>query len=69
MNRLLLSKDIYSMHLIEKTAVAFSKLAKITLHNEANYTVCIFEDCIYPQEQTISEFENYLIDLHNKVKH
>ena len=67
MTKLLLSKDIYKLSLINETASAFSTLAKISLYDDGSYIVCLFENCTYSKEQTIKEFENYLIDLCNKM--
>ena len=69
MTKLLLSKDIYKTILIDETAIAFSNLAKISLYDDGSYIVCLFENCVYSKEQTIKEFENYLIDLSNKMEY
>lgn len=68
MNELLLSKDIYNISAIKQTISAFSELAKISLYNNASHYVCVFENCIYAQDETIKEFENYLIDLCNRLE-
>ena len=68
MNELYLSKDIYSTYLIEQTIVAFSNLADISFYDNDNHNICVFKNCIYSLDQTIKEFENYLIDLSNKAK-
>lgn len=65
MNKLMLSKDLYKMQTITKATDAFVELAQISLQEDENYYVCFFGKCIYSQEQTIKEFENYLIDLCN----
>lgn len=68
MIKLLLSKDVYKTFLINETVKAFSDIAKISLYDDERHIVCIFEDCAYSKEQTIKEFENYLIDLCNKTE-
>ena len=69
MNKLLLSKDVYEISIIEQTISAFSELVSICVCDSENYYVCVFENCVYSQDQTIKEFENYLINLCNKMKH
>ena len=65
MNKLMLSKDLYEIQAIKKATDAFVELVQISVQEDENYYVCLFEKCIYSQEQTIKEFENYLIDLCN----
>lgn len=67
MNKLFLSKTIYDISAVKETILAFSELAKITLHNKSDYYICEFDNCVYTTEQTSMEFENYLIDLCNKM--
>lgn len=67
MNKLILSKDIYIISAIENAISAFSKLAEITISEETNCYFCEFNNCVYEKDITIKEFENYLIDLCNKL--
>lgn len=68
MNKLLLSKEIYKAPSINETISAFSKIAKISLYESVDHYICIFENCLYSQNQTMKEFENYLIDLCNQLE-
>ena len=68
MNKLFLSKEIYSKKMVQATIVAFSELAEIECYEEKGYYVCAFEKVVYQLEETIKEFENYLIDLSVKTR-
>lgn len=67
MNKLYLSKDLYKKDAIEKTVMAFSDLSTITAYDDSDYYICVFDKCTYEASVTIKEFENYLIDLCNKL--
>lgn len=67
MSNVYLAKDIYSKESIEATITAFANYAKIMIsHNKTHY-ICTFENAIYDVEETMKEFENYLIDYCNKL--
>lgn len=66
MNKLKLSKSLYKIEIIIKAIDAFNDLSLIKLDITGNYYICEFNSCYYDVEQTINEFENYLIDLSNK---
>lgn len=68
MNKLFLSIEIYSREMVQATMVAFSELAEIECYEENGYYVCTFEKVVYQLEETIKEFENYLIDLSVKTR-
>lgn len=68
MNKLFLSIEIYSREMVQATIVAFSELAEIECYEEKGYYVCAFEKVVYQLEETIKEFENYLIDLSVKTR-
>ena len=68
MNKLFLSMEIYSREMVQATIVAFSELAEIEYYDEKGYYVCAFKKVVYQLEETIKEFENYLIDLSIKTR-
>lgn len=65
MNELKLSTNIFGIRNVEKAIVAYKDLCKIGINYTGNYIICEFTDCIYDNEETIREFENYIIDLMN----
>lgn len=67
MNKLMLSKYIYTFPAIENAISAFSELATISIREETNCYLFEFENCVYEEDITLKEFENYLIDLSNKL--
>lgn len=62
MNKLILSKKIYNENYIEQCINEFSELSNISIINNKDSCTLVFEDCIYDENTTIKEFENYLID-------
>ncbi len=62
MNKLILSKKIYNENYIEQCIKEFSELSHISIINNKDSCTLVFEDCIYDENTTIKEFENYLID-------
>ena len=64
-NLLRLNKCFYNEALIVRGAEAYQKIAKITVEEEDDYWNCNFQQCVYSDEETIREFENYLICLMN----
>ena len=69
MNELLLSKEIYSLTALQKSAEQFNNIAKITIEDNTESWNCSFElRKDIPLEIVVSEFENYVIDLINSEK-
>ena len=66
MNELKLSKEIYNYSLVKTAAKEFADISNILVSNEENYVKCIFSKCVYDDEITLKEFENYVIDLSNQ---
>ena len=60
-----LNKDIYQSGSVAQTINAFKQLAHISFTEDADSYICMFEMCEYDAEQTVKEFENYLIDVSN----
>lgn len=65
MNKLMLSKHLYNSATVMKTVSVFSNLADISVSENEFYHICCFDNSRYETEQTMAEFENYLIDLCN----
>ncbi len=68
MNKLILSKEIYSEDSIEETCEAYSNLARIRIKKRKECMELIFDRCRYDTDITIKEFENYLINAENMKK-
>lgn len=60
-----LNKQIYDAAAVENAINAYRQLAAITLSEDAAHWCCTFRDCVYSESLTVSEFENYVIDLMN----
>ena len=65
MNTLELNKAVYSKDRIKQTILAYEPLVNIDMQEKSAYWVLSFTDCRYSVENTIREFENYLICLEN----
>lgn len=63
--RLKLNKEIYQLGVIKQAIKDFKALAQISVEDSGAYWICNFFGCERDEHQTISEFENYLIDLLN----
>ena len=69
MNELLLSKEIYPLTALKKTAAQFNNIAQINIKENTDNWKCDFElRKDIPLDMVISEFENYIIDLINSEK-
>ena len=65
-NSLFLNKQIYCLQYIERAVQAYRSIATIKIVPDKGYWVCVFEDCVYDNETTKREFENYVIALMNR---
>ena len=65
MKTLILNKDIYSIMGIQKAKAAYADFAKIHVLPQKHSWLLVFHSFRYDPEQTIQEFENYLIGLEN----
>lgn len=45
---------------------AYRSIATVKIVSDKGYWVCVFEDCVYDNETTKREFENYVIALVNR---
>lgn len=66
MNDLTLKKELFQLTNIEQTIDAFADLCTVLVSEQENTYICVFLDCRYDYENTVKEFENYLIDLSYK---
>ena len=57
--------EIYSLANAEKAASVYRGVAKILVNNRGSHIQTIFLNCRYDEDQTVCEFENYLIGLEN----
>lgn len=65
MHKLKLNTNIFTKDHIIKAAEAYKDICKIAITEEDGYIFCEFTDCIYCIDETVKEFENYVIDLMN----
>lgn len=66
MNTLQLAKELYAEALVHQTIQVFSGLCEVELSEDERYYTCAFHRTKYESVETMHEFENYLIDLHNQ---
>ncbi|WP_042256876.1 HxsD-like protein [Butyrivibrio proteoclasticus] len=55
--------DIYSRENIEKTISVYKPFTQVEKTEQDDSVILRFEKCKYSEEQTVKEFENYLIGL------
>lgn len=65
MKKLRISRSVYSDGTIEKTMAAYKNHAVTTVAYKGDYAIVTFWKCKYDAEQTIKEFENYMIGAEN----
>ncbi len=63
MKAIKLRTDIYSDCAIVQAVLAYRDIAAITISHQGAYAICEFENCAFNEDQTVQEFENYVIDL------
>ncbi len=68
MNKLKLNKDVYNELMVTQSIDAFTQIVDIGLEISLNYFICSFSNSKYDLDETMKEFENYLIDLTNHSK-
>lgn len=68
MNKLRLNRELFSNQSIERTMQTYKRYATMTVSYDAHYVTVTFRKCKYDAEQTVKEFENYLIGVEN-AKH
>ena len=65
MKKLQLSKDVYSYEKLRKVKAIYSDYAQIHVVPEKKHWLVLFTRCTYGEDETVREFENYLIGLEN----
>ena len=66
MEKIRLNKELFLYDDILQSIEVFSDICNFSVGNQGNYYLCYLKSSIYDEEETIKEFENYLIDLSNK---
>ncbi|MFA7101086.1 MAG: HxsD-like protein [Bacilli bacterium] len=59
------NKSLFSTSTIGEAMEAYKDYALIVIKQDAGYTVLTFLKSKFDEEQTIKEFENYMIELEN----
>ena len=67
MKPLVLKTEIYDRVTVAQAALDFKQVATIGVSHEPESIICTFSNCVYGEETTMNEFENYLIDLTNSL--
>lgn len=65
MKKVKINRNVYSDATIEKTMKVYKNHAVTTVSYKRDYAIVTFWKCRYDEEQTIKEFENYMIGVEN----
>lgn len=65
MKKVIFNRKIYSDATIEHTMKIYKSHAVTTVKYKKNDAIVTFWKCKYEEEQTIKEFENYMIGVEN----
>lgn len=65
MKKIQINKTIFSDEAIQITIKAYNGYANMSVESRDDYAIVTFQDCKYDEEQTVKEFENYLIGIEN----
>ncbi len=65
MKKIQINRSIYSDETIKETMKIYQHLARTTVKFKEKYAIVTFWKCRYDEEQTIKEFENYMIGIEN----
>lgn len=65
MKKVQINRSVYSDKTIKTTLEIYQNHAITTVKFKADYAVVTFWKCKYDEEQTIKEFENYMIEIEN----
>lgn len=65
MKKIKINRSVYSDDTIEKTMMVYKNHAVTTVQYKCDYAIVTFWKCKYGEEQTIKEFENYMIGVEN----
>jgi hypothetical protein len=61
------NKSIYSLKAIKTTIRVYKDYADINVTEEGDNIVITFSNCKYETNQTMHEFENYLVGMENSL--
>lgn len=65
MRKIQVNSEIFSEETVKQALRDYGNIAKTTLKNERNYFIVTFWKCKFDEDQTLREFENYMIGLEN----
>lgn len=65
MKKIRINRSVFSDDTIEKTMMVYKNHAVTTVQYKRDYVIVTFWKCKYDEEQTIKEFENYMIGVEN----
>lgn len=65
MKKVRINRSVYSDDTIEETMLVYKNHAVTTVKYKRDYAIITFWKCKYDEEQTIKEFENYMIGVEN----
>ncbi len=65
MRTLLINRSIYSDKSIRAALEAYAGYTTATVEYTQQYAIVTFSECKYDPDQTVKEFENYMIGMEN----
>ena len=65
MKKLRVNRSVYSDDAVAKTMLVYKDFATTSVSYKKDYAIITFWKCKYDEEQTIKEFENYMIGVEN----
>lgn len=65
MKRVQINRSVYSDETVKATMKIYQNYAVTTVKIKGDCAVLTFWKCKYDEEQTIKEFENYMIEIEN----
>ncbi len=65
MSKISINKNIFDKEILLSAIEEYKDIATIKVDETDNYFNLQFNDCEYDEDETVKEFENYLIDLTN----
>ncbi len=61
------NKEVYSRNHVIASISAYQNLCSVDFSESERYWILTFKDCVYGEQLTVKEFENYLIGLENGI--
>lgn len=65
MKTLLINRSIYSDRSIRAALETYADYAAAAVEYTPQYAIVTFSECKFDQDQTVKEFENYMIGMEN----